>query len=69
MNEINVHVLDTPEKWDLSYTNPEKWGHILLPEKRANHILGSAEKGGHSTRISVLCHILEVTPHTHDSPV
>ena len=32
--------------------------HILFAEKRgANHIPGSAEKGGHLARISVLCHI------------
>ena len=32
--------------------------HILVVEKGgANHIPGSAEKGGHSARTSVLCHI------------
>ena len=36
--------------------------HILFVEKKgANHILGSAEKGGYSARTSVLCHIQEVT--------
>ena len=37
--------------------------HILFVEKSgANHIPGSAEKGGYSARTSVLCHIKEGTP-------
>ena len=32
--------------------------HILFVEKKdANHIPGSAKKGGYSARTSVLCHI------------
>ena len=38
------------EKWGLSHRNPEKWAiHILFVKKKgANHIPGSAEKGGYS---------------------
>ena len=47
------------EKWGLSHRNPEKNGHsyTFCWKKGANHIPGSAEKGGYSARTSVLCHI------------
>ena len=48
------------EKWSLSHTNQEKSGQsytVCWRKKWANHIPGSAEKGGHSARTSVLCHI------------
>ena len=47
------------EKWGLSHRNPEKSGHsyTFYWKKGANHIPGSAEKGGYSARTSVLCHI------------
>ena len=52
------------EKWGLSHRNPEKSGHsyTFCWKKGANHIPGSAEKGGYSARTSVLCHIKEVSP-------
>ena len=45
----------------------KKSGHsyTFCWKKGANHIPGSAEKGGYSARTSVLCHIQEVTPPTH----
>ena len=45
------------EKWGFSHRNPEKSGHsyTFYWKKGANHIPGSAEKGGYSARISVLC--------------
>ena len=49
--------------WDVrksgAYTNQEKMGqsYTFCRKKGANHIPGSAEKGGHSARTSVLCHI------------
>ena len=47
------------EKWGLSHRNPEKSGHsyTFCWKKGPNHIPGSAEKGGHSARTSILCHI------------
>ena len=38
------------EKWGLSHRNPEKFGHSynVCGKKGANHIPGSAEKGGYS---------------------
>ena len=48
------------EKWGLSHRNQEKSGHsytFCLKKKGTNHIPGSAEKGGHSARTAVLCHI------------
>ena len=59
MNGKHVHIPSCQKKWGLSYTNQEnRVSHILFVEKNeANHIPGSAEKGGHSARTSVLCHI------------
>ena len=47
------------EKWGLSHTNQEKYGqsYTFCSKKGANHIPGSAEKGGFSARTSVLCHL------------
>ena len=49
------------EKWGLSHRNPEKSGHsytcTFYWKKGANHIPGSAEKGGYSARTFILCHI------------
>ena len=55
------------EKWGLSHKNPEKnWAiHIFLLKKGANHIPGSAEKGGYSARTSVLCHAIYRTTIGH----
>ena len=51
------------KKWGLSYTNQEKPGqsYTFCWKNGANHIPGSAEKGGHSARTSVLC--VPPTPH------
>ena len=45
--------------WGLSHTNQEKsdQSYTFCCKKGANHIPGSAEKGGHLARTSVLCHI------------
>ena len=50
---------DVGKKWGLSHTNEEKSGqsYTFSWKRGANHIRGSAEKGGHSARTSVLCHI------------
>ena len=54
------------KKWGLSYTNEEKLGqsYTLYRKKGANHIPGSAEKGGHSARthISTMPYIGSYTP-------
>ena len=54
-----VHIYQDVRKWGLSHTNPEKSDHsyTFCWKKGANHIPGSAEKGGYSARTSVLCHI------------
>ena len=52
----------TSEKWGLSHTNQEKSGqsYTFCWKKEAYYIPGSAEKGGHSARTSVLCHIYHI---------
>ena len=65
---------DVRKEWPFT-RNLDKSGHsyTFVEKKGANHILGSAEKGGHSARTSVPCHIQEVPalppppppPHTH----
>ena len=62
---------DTSEKWDLLYTNPEKWRQSYIFSKKkggggggegagTNRILASAEKGSHSARTSILCHAIYI---------
>ena len=49
---------DVRKKGPFTYGIQKNWAIILFVEKKgANHIPGSAEKGGYSARTSVLCHI------------
>ena len=59
LSEKYVHIPGCEKKWGLSYRNLEKLGHsyTFCWKKGANHIPGSAEKGGYSARTSVLCNI------------
>ena len=57
---------DTSEKWGLSYAIQKNGvNHIHLPEKEANHILGSAEeKGPFGTHIRTMLLYRKLSPST-----
>ena len=58
LSEKYVNVPGCQKKWDLSYTNRVKSGHILFCcKKGANHIPGSTIKGAQFDTYTVLCHI------------